>query len=359
MVGTHAASLFTDSYLKGIEDFDVELAYQAMKKDAFVLPPKYAPGRDGLKLYNDNGYVPYPEFKESTSKTLEYAYDDFCIMQMAEALDQIDDIDLFREKAMNYRNVFDGATNFMRGKTMNGRWFEPFDPIEWGGPYASGNAWHNNWSVFHDVGGLIELMGGRDKFVEKLDSVFLTPAEFKVGTYGRVLHQMTEMILTDMGQYAHGNPPMQHMPYLYNYAGQPWKTQEKVREIMHKLYEPSPDVLCGDEDNGQLSAWYLFSAMGFYPVCPGQPAYVFGSPLFKKMTLKLYNGNTFVIEAPENSQQNPYVERVELNSGRISRNWIGHDEIMNGGKLLFQMDNRPNKKRGSDPEDFPYSLSND
>jgi predicted alpha-1,2-mannosidase len=357
MIGSHSASLFADAFVKGIEDFDVELAYQAMKKDAFVTAPHWAPGRDGIKEYNNNGYVPYPEFREATSKTLEYAYDDFCILQMAKKLNLADDISQFHDRPYNYRNVFDTTTNFMRGRKADGSWFAPFDPIEWGGPYTEGNAWHYTWSVFQDIQGLIDLMGGKEKFIEKLDQVFTTPSEFKVGSYGRVIHEMTEMILANKGQYAHGNQPIQHMPYLYNYAGQPWKTQKWVRSIMDDLYKPSPDGFCGDEDNGQMSAWYVMSALGFYPVTPGHPSYVLGSPLFKKATLALSNGNTFVIEAPENSKENIYVEKVELNGNRYDKNWISHEDIMQGGKLLFYMDNKPERRRGTEKESFPYSLS--
>jgi predicted alpha-1,2-mannosidase len=357
MIGSHAASIFTDAYMKGITNFDAELAYEAMKKDAIVIPPKYAPGRDGLKAYNDMGYLPYPDYKEATSKTLEYAYDDFCIMTMAQKLGQIDDIELYRSKAYNYKNVFDPTINLMRGRRADGSWYEPFDAIEWGGPFTEGNAWHYTWSVFQDVGGLIKLMGGEKEFVNKVDSVFLKPGEFKVGTYGRVVHEMTEMVLGDMGQYAHGNQPVQHLPYLYAYAGHPWKTQEKVREIMNRLYSPDPDGLPGDEDNGAMSAWYIFSALGFYPVCPGVPQYVLGAPLFRKTTLLLQNGNKFVIEAPENTTENLYVESVELNGRGLSRSWITHNEIIEGGRLYLEMNNKPNKKRGTEQEDYPFSMS--
>ncbi len=357
MIGSHSASLFTDAYLKGIDNFDYELAYQAMKKDAFVTAPSWAPGRDGIKEYNSSGYVPYPEFGEATSKTLEYAYDDFCIWQMAKKLNILDDIPEFEEKAFNYKNVFDPSTNFMRGRRSDGSWYEPFDPIEWGGPYTEGNAWHYSWSVFHDIQGLINLMGGNDKFIQKLDSVFITPSEFKVGSYKRVIHEMTEMVLANKGQYAHGNQPIQHLPYLYAYTDQPWKTQKWVRSILNDLYKPTPDGYCGDEDNGQMSAWYVMSALGFYPVTPGHPSYVLGSPLFKKVTISLYNGNKFEIEAIDNSDQNIYVEKVELNGDRYDKNWISHQDIMNGGKITFYMDNKPERKRGTDKDSYPYSLT--
>lgn len=357
--GSHSASLFADAYMKGIDDFDVDLAYQAMKKDAFVTAPHWAPGRDGIKEYNNNGYVPYPEFKEATSKTLDYAYDDFCILQMAKKLELTDDVSRFQDRPFNYRNVFDSTTNFMRGRKSDGTLYTPFDPIEWGGPYTEGNAWHTTWSVFHDVQGLVNLMGGDKKFIKKLDQVFDTPSEFKVGTYGKVIHEMTEMIMANMGQYAHGNQPIQHMPYLYNYTSQPWKSQYRVRKIMDELYKATPDGYCGDEDNGQMSAWYVMSALGFYPVTPGHPSYALGSPLFKKVTISLYNGNTFVIEAPENNHDNVFVEKVELNGDRYENNWISHEDIMKGGKLLFFMDNKAERKRGAKKENFPYSLSID
>ena len=288
---------------------------------------------------------------------LEYAYDDFCILQMARYMNQNDDIDQFYEKTFNYRNVFDTTSNFMRGRQLNGEWYTPFDPIEWGGPFTEGNTWHHTWSVFHDIQGLIDLMGGNQQFTQKLDQVFSTPSEFKVGTYGKVIHEMTEMILANKGQYAHGNQPIHHLPYLYSYAGKPWKTQEWVRAIMNDLYRNTPDGYCGDEDNGQMSAWYVFSALGFYPVTPGHPTYVLGAPLFKKATISLSNGNSFIIEAPENNSENMYVERVELNGSRHDNNWITHDDIMNGGKLTFIMDNKPERKRGTKRENFPYSHS--
>ncbi len=358
-IGSHSASLFADAFIKGIDDFDVDLAYQAMKKDAIVMAPHWAPGRDGIREYNNTGYVPYPDFKEATSKTLAYAYDDFCILQMAKKLEETDDISQFQDRPFNYRNVFDSTSNFMRGRKSDGTLYTPFDPIEWGGPFIGGNAWHASWSVFHDVQGLVDLMGGDKKFIEKLDQVFTTPSEFKVGTYGKVIHEMTEMIMANKGQYAHGNPAIQHMPYLYNYTSQPWKSQYWVRRIMDDLYNPTPDGYCGDENNGQMSAWYVMSALGFYPVTPGHPSYALGSPLFKKVTISLYNGNTLVIEAPENSDENVFVEKVELNGDRYNNNWISHDDIMNGGKLLFYMDNKAERKRGTEKENFPYSLSSE
>lgn len=358
-IGSHSAALFADAYAKGIDDFDVELAYQAMKKDAFVTPPHWAPGRDGIKEYNNEGFVPYPDYAEATSKTLAYAYDDFCILQMARKMNLFDDINQFKDRPLNYKNVFDPTTNFMRGKKTNKKWYDPFDPIEWGGPFRKGNAWQHSWSVYQDTQGLIDMMDGNEKFNKKLDAVFRTPPEFKVGTYKKVIHEMTEMILDNKGQYLHGSQSLQHLPYLYDYSGQPWKTQRKVREIMRDLYRPTPDGYCGDENNGQLSAWYVMSAMGFYPVTPGHPTYALGSPLFSKVTLSLSNGNSFIIESVNNTNDNVYVEKVELNGDEYEKNWLSHENIMNGGKITFFMDNKPNRKRGTNKEDAPYSMSND
>lgn len=357
MIGSHAASLFADAYVKNIRNFDTDLAYQAMKKDAIVIPPKYAPGRDGLKDYNDLGYLPYPEYKESVSKTLEYAYDDFCIWQMAQVMNRLDDMSLYKSKAKNYRNVFDSTTNFMRGRLRDGSWETPFNPIEWGDPYTIGNAWHYSWSVQQDPQGLINLMGGKKNFIAKLDLLFNIPSEFKVGAYKKVIHEMTEMVLADMGQYNHASQSMHHVPYLYAYAGQPWKTQQKVRQILDELYNANVDGYLGDESNGSLSGWYIFSSLGFFPVCPGTGEYVFGSPQFKKAILTLGNGQKLTIDAPENSSENIYVERITFNGEIMSHNYMLHSTLMKGGNLTFEMNNRPNKKRGTSSEDAPFSLT--
>lgn len=356
-IGNHAGSIFADAYTKGIVDFDVELAYQAMKKDAMVLPPKYAPGRDGLKEYNDYGYVPYPEYEFSVSKTLEYSYDDYCIWILGKELNKIDDIELYLSKSFNYRNLFDKKTGFIRGKFPNGSFIENFDPKEWGDPYSKGNAWQWTWNIPHDIGGLIELYGGKSEFQEKFDSLFLTPPEFKVGSYKKIIPEMTEMVLTDLGQYYHGNSHLQNTLYLYDYIGQPWRTQELLNRTLNKIYRPTPDGYSGDEHMANLSTWFLFSSMGFYPATSGTREYVMGTPLFKKVTLFLENGNTFVIEAPERSVNNYYVESVELNGDRYEKNYILHNDIEKGGRLLFDMNNNPNKKWGREESAYPFSLS--
>ncbi len=357
MIGAHSASLIADAYTKGIRDFDVETAYEGMLKDATQPAPMAQLGRDGFQEYNQLGYVPYPEYHESTAKTLEYAYDDFCIMQMAKALGKKEDVALYRQRAMNYRNVFDPQTKFMRGRRADGSWLPSFSPKEWGGPFTEGSSWHYTWSVFHDPQGLIDLIGGQEAFVEKLDAVFATPAEFEVGTYGQVIHEMTEMVLGYMGQYAHGNQPIQHMIYLYNYAGAPWKAQHWLRRTMNKLYGPGPDGLCGDEDNGQTSAWFVFSALGFYPVCPGTGQYVIGSPLFDKVDLQLPNGRTFTIEAKGNRLDHPYIQSARLGGKEHTRTWISHEEILKGGTFTFDMGKEPNKSWGTGADAAPYSLS--
>jgi predicted alpha-1,2-mannosidase len=245
----------------------------------------------------------------------------------------------------------------MRGRKKDGSWVGNFDPTEWGGPYTEGSAWHYHWSVFHDVQGLINLMDGDRNFVAKLDSVFSVPNTFKVGTYGRVIHEMTEMAMINMGQYAHGNQPIQHMIYLYNYAGAPWKTQYWAREVMNKLYSSGPDGYPGDEDQGQTSSWYVISAMGLYSVCPGTDQYVIGSPVFPKMTIHLENGKTLILEAAGNSLENRYIQSASLNGKSFTRTWLTYKELTEGGIIRFKMGSKPNRAWGVASFDRPYSVS--
>jgi predicted alpha-1,2-mannosidase len=247
----------------------------------------------------------------------------------------------------------------MRGRNQDGKFQSPFNPFKWGDAFTEGNSWHYSWSVFHDVNGLVNLMGGRKNFVQMLDSVFLLPPTFDESYYGDVIHEIREMQIAKMGQYAHGNQPIQHMIYLYNYAGEPWKTQYWARETMNRMYKATPDGYCGDEDNGQTSAWYVFSAMGFYPVCPATDQYVLGAPLFKKMTLTFANGKKFVINAPANSAENKYIQETKLNGTLYGNNWLGHETILNGGTFHIEMGATPNRKRGTSAENFPYSFSTD
>ncbi|RYG05908.1 MAG: glycoside hydrolase family 92 protein, partial [Chitinophagaceae bacterium] len=332
MIGNHAISLLTDAWVKGVRTFNPDSALKAYLKEATNKGPwGPANGRHGWKEYFQLGYVPYPEYGEATAKTLEYAYDDFCGYTLAKATGNKFYEDIFKRQIFNYRNVFDSTTNFMRGRNAAGTWSPKFDPFEWGGPFTEGNAWHWIWSVFHDAKGLIDLVGGDEKFVAKLDSVFTEPTTVNVGSYRGMIHEMTEMVMANMGQYAHGNQPIQHMVYLYNYAGAPWKAQAHARNIMAKLYNSTENGYPGDEDQGQTSSWYVLSALGFYSVCPGTDQYVVGSPVFKKATITLEDGKKFVIDAEGNNAQNVYIQDGSLNGKEHTRNYITYKEILDGG----------------------------
>jgi predicted alpha-1,2-mannosidase len=359
MIGSNSASLIADAYLKGVTGFDVNKAYEALLKNADNAGPLTSVGRAGVKYYNELGYVPYDvNINENTARTLEYSYDDFTIYKLAKALKRPQsEIDRFAKQARNYRNVFDAETKLMRGKNKDGKFQTPFNPFKWGDAFTEGNSWHYTWSVFHDVQGLIDLMGGKKTFVDMLDSVFSMPPVFDDSYYGGTIHEIREMQIMNMGQYAHGNQPIQHMIYLYNYAGQPWKSQYWLREVMNRLYSATPDGYCGDEDNGQTSAWYVFTAMGFYPVCPGTQQYVVGAPLFKKTTVTLENGKQLIVSAPKNSDANRYIKGVTFNGQPYTNNWLDHNAIMKGATINFDMDAVPNKTRGISDKDVPYSLS--
>ena len=317
-----------------------------------------ANGRAGWKEYWQLGYVTFPESHGSVTQTLEYAYDDWCAWKLARSCGNTFYEKIFKRTLHNYLNLWDPETKFFRGRGKDGKWsVEPFDPLVWGGPYTEGNAWHYIWSVFHDVQGLIELFGSDEAFVEKMDSVFSQPSTVKPGWYGGKIHEMTEMEIAGMGQYAHGNQPIQHMPYLYSYAGQPWKTQYWVRQIMERLYHSTPDGFPGDEDQGGMSSWYVLSALGLYAVTPGTDQYVLGSPIFRKATITMEDGKQFVIEAKDNSKDNVYVDSRSLNGHPISRNYITYSELTSGGTLSLQMSDKPNKQLGTEKSDAPYSLT--
>lgn len=363
MVGNNSASVVADAYLKiGDEyNYDIETLYEAVIHGANNAGPLTAVGRAGVDYYNELGYVPYDVgINENAARTLEYAYDDFAIFRLAKALDEPKEvIELYKERSLNYKNLFDPETNLMRGKNKNGEFMEPFNPFKWGDAFTEGNSWHYTWSVFHDIQGLIDLMGGKEEFVDKLDKVFELPPIFDESYYGSVIHEIREMQIANMGQYAHGNQPIQHMIYLYNYAGQPWKAQYWVRETMDRMYQPTPDGYSGDEDNGQTSAWYVFSAMGFYSVTPAVGQYVLGAPLFQKVTMELQNGNKIVINAPENSASNKYIGKMKFNGKEYTKNWLSYEALMKGAVIDFEMSDTPNKNRGIKNEDSPYSLSNE
>jgi predicted alpha-1,2-mannosidase len=361
MVGNNSASVVSDAYIKGMRGYDINTLWDAVKHGANNEGPMEAVGRDGVKYYNELGYVPFDKkISENAAKTLEYSYDDFAIYQLGRALKKpAAEIEIYKKRAMNYKNLFDPASGLMRGKNADGTFQSPFSPFKWGGAFTEGNSWHYSWSVFQDIDGLSKLMGGHEKFVTKLDSVFSMPPVFDESAYGGVIHEIREMQIAHMGQYAHGNQPIQHMTYLYNYGGAPYKTQYWVRETMDRMYSAKPDGYCGDEDNGQTSAWYVFSSMGFYPVTPAVDQYVLGAPLFKKLTLSLENGKTVTINAGKNSATNKYVQSLLMNGKPYSKNWISHSGLQSGAVLNFDMTATPNKTRGSNPADFPYSLSTD
>ncbi len=359
MIGSNSASIIAGAYLNGATDFDVETAYEAILKNSEEQGPIESVGRAGGKEYNKQGYVPCDiGVNESAARTLEYAYDDYAIMQLAQALKKPEpDISIFAQRAGYYKNIYDPSVGFMRGRKQNGSWLVPFNEFSWGGVFTEGSTWHYSWSVFQDPIGLKSLFGGDQAFVDKLDAIFNTPAEAEFGYYGFEIHEITEMKRLNMGQYAHGNQPIQHALYLYNWTSQPWKGQKLLRRVMDELYHPTPDGLCGDEDNGQTSAWYVFSAMGMYPVNPVSGEYAFGSPLFDLVELKLENGNIFNIQACGSSTEHPYIKSVSVNGHSYEGNFVSRKTIWNGGNLVFDMSSVPNKKRGTISENWPFSMS--
>ena len=360
MIGSNSAVNIADAYLKGIRGFDISKLYEAIQKNTENEGPIHSVGRYGVKYYNKMGYIPYNVgINENAARTLEYSFADWCIWKLAKDLGRPkEEINRFSKRAMNYQNVFDKSVNFMRGRNEDGSFQTPFRPDKWGDAFTEGSSWHWTWCVFHDPQGLANLFGGRQKMADRLDEMFVAAPTFDFSYYGVQIHEITEMLIANMGQYAHGNQPVQHAIYLYDYLGQPWKAQYWTRQVMDKLYNPNPDGLCGDEDNGQTSAWYVFSAMGFYPVAPGTGEYALGSPLFKKMTLTLENGKKLEISAPNNNAENVYINKIMRNGIVYEKNYLSHSDLMNGGKLQFEMTKVPDKSRGTLPESFPYSFSN-
>ncbi len=389
MVGNNSASVVADAWLKlstlhhqpstlhhqpsTINPYDIESLWQAVVHGANAVHPQVSStGRLGYEYYNRLGYVPYDvNINENVARTLEYAYDDWCIYRLGKALGKKEkELRPFRERAMNYQNVFDKETKLMRGRNQDGTFQSPFSPLKWGDAFTEGNAWHYTWSVFHDPEGLIRLMGGKDVFVQMLDSVFNVPPLFDESYYGGVIHEIREMQIMNMGNYAHGNQPIQHMIYLYDWAAQPWKAQQRVREVMDRFYTAAPDGYCGDEDNGQTSAWYVFSAMGFYPVCPGSGQYAIGTPYFDKTTIHLppvsvggdlqsvggdLQSPTLVIEA--RNADKPYIGSMTINGRSYDRNYLEHSELMKGGTIVCQMQDTPNRQRGISEDAAPYSFT--
>ena len=357
MVGNNSASVVADAYLSGLRGYDMETLWQAVVHGTQAVHPQVnSTGRLGYEYYNKLGYVPYDvKINESVARTLEYAYDDWCIYQLGKALGKsAKELKPFAKRAMNYQKVFDKETMLMRGRLKDGKFMSPFNPLKWGDAFTEGNAWHYTWSVFHDPQGLIQLMGGKDAFNQMLDSVFILPPVFDNSYYGYTIHEIREMQVMDMGNYAHGNQPIQHAIYLYGYSGQPWKTQSWIRQVMDKLYTPAPDGYCGDEDNGQTSAWYVFSAMGFYPVCPGSGQYVLGTPYFKSMKLHLENGKEVDIQS---EGKGCYVDDMLLNGKSYQHNYLDMRSLMQGTQISYRLSEQPNLLRGTQEDDAPYSFS--
>lgn len=367
MIGSNSANLIADAYLNGVRGFDVATLYEAMVKNATTSEGRprekdgkvmSAVGREGVEQYNRLGYVPYDVgINENAARTLEYATADFSLSRLAKALGKDKDAALYAGHAQNYRKLFDAESGWMRGRNQDGSWSTPFNPYKWGDAFTEGNSLHYSWSVMQDVQGLIDLMGGDEKFVARLDSIFTTPPVFDDSYYGQVIHEIREMQIVDMGQYAHGNQPIQHMIYLYDWAGQPWKTQSHVREVMRKLYAPTPDGYPGDEDNGQTSAWYVFSALGFYPVTPTVGQYAVGSPLFRSVRLTMPGGKVLTVEAENNSPANVYIQSVTLNGSPWNKPWLPREELQKGGTLRFVMGPNPNTQWGTAKADAPFSMS--
>jgi predicted alpha-1,2-mannosidase len=357
MVGNNSASVVADAYLSGLRGYDVETLWQAVVHGSKAVHPEVnSSGRLGYEYYNKLGYVPYDvKINESVARTLEYAYDDWCIYQLGKSLGKsAKELKPFRKRAMNYRNVFDKESGLMRGRLQNGQFQSPFNPLKWGDAFTEGNAWHYTWSVFHDPQGLINLMGGKEHFNEMLDSVFLLLPVFDNSYYGFTIHEIREMQVMNMGNYAHGNQPIQHAIYLYGYSGQPWKSQYWIRQVMDRLYTPTPDGYCGDEDNGQTSAWYVFSAMGFYPVCPGTGQYVLGTPYFKSMKLHLENGKQVNILS---EGKGCYVDAMSIDGKEYGHNYLEIEQLRKGANIVYRLSESPNQVRGTQKEDAPYSFS--
>lgn len=362
MVGNNSASVLADAYLNNVKVEDTETLWNGIVAGTEnVHPSVRSTGRLGHEYYNTLGYVPYNVgINENAARTLEYAYDDWAIYQLSKALDRPEkEQNKFAMRALNYRNLFDKETRLMRGRNADGSFQSPFSPLKWGDAFTEGNAWHYTWSVFHDPQGLIELMGGRKEFTSMMDSVFSVPPHFDDSYYGFPIHEIREMQVMDMGNYAHGNQPVQHMIYLYDWAGEPWKTQYWTREVIDRLYTPYPDGYCGDEDNGQTSAWYVFSSLGFYPVAPGTGQYAITSPLFKKAKIHLENGNVVEINAPANSSVNRYISNMKVNGIEYDKNYFTNDQLSQGAKIDVEMGCDPNFERGVSEDAAPYSFTNE
>ncbi|MES2463602.1 MAG: GH92 family glycosyl hydrolase [Armatimonadota bacterium] len=360
MVGTHADAVIADAIVKNIPGFDVATAYQGIRKHALEdVPEGSGFGREGLTEFIEKGYVSSDHFHAATSRTLDYAYDDFCISQAARALGHEEDADQLTKRSRFWRNVYDPAVGMMRGRNSDGSWRTPWDQFEWGGPFVEGGTWQHSWGVPHDPAGLIATMGGREAFTAKLDQMLALPPHFRVGSYGFEIHEMTEMASADFGQYAHSNQPVHHALYLFTCAGQPHKTQRWVRRVLTELY--SSESFPADEDNGEMASWYVLSALGLYPLCPGHPSYVFSSPLFPAAHLSLPQGKTLTIRAKTEGEQDvidaPYTKEIAWNGATWSSLSIGHDELIQGGELSVVLSDTPDTSRRFTSDQLPFSVT--
>lgn len=360
MIGQNSASVVADAYVKGLKNYEIEELWKAVTRGANDHLQNTASGRVGFEQYNQYGYIPNNvNVSQSVARTLEYAYNDWAIYKLGKTLGKPEsELAQYKKHAFNYKNVYHPTNKLMAGRDDKGVFNPNFKPEDWSRDFCEGNSWHWSFCVFHDPKGLINLMGGQKEFNVMMDSVFIVPSHLGLRSRG-VIHEMREMQVMDMGQYAHGNQPIQHMIYMYNWSGEPWKAQYWSREIMDKLYNPNADAYCGDEDNGQTSAWYVFSALGFYTVCPGTDEYAIGSPLFKSVRLHFENGKTLTIKSTNNKKENRYVKSVKLNGKNHTKNYFTHKDLTGGGQLVFDMSQTPNKNRGIHEADFPYSFSNE
>lgn len=360
MIGQNSASVVSDAFIKGLKGYDAEILWKAVTEGANSHLINTASGRVGYNYYNKYGYVPNNVgVGQNAARTLEYAYNDWAIYKFGQALNKSEsELAQYKKHALNYKNIYNPNNKLMSGRDSLGGFNPTFKPEDWSRDFCEGNSWHWSFCVFHDPKGLIELMGGKKEFNVMMDSVFIMPSHLGLKSRG-VIHEMREMQVMDMGQYAHGNQPIQHMVYMYNWSGEPWKAQYWAREIMEKLYNPNADAYCGDEDNGQTSAWYVFSSMGFYTVCPGTDEYVLGSPLFKSVKVNLENGKTISIKSVNNKKENRYVKSVKLNGKNYSKNYFTHEDLTKGATIVFDMSDEPNKSRGVQEADVPYSFSDE
>ena len=336
MTGSLIDSIFGDAAAKGITGFNLEDAYQGLKKHATIPgDPSKGYGRVGIEDYLKLHYIPADRIQQSVAETVDAAYGDFCIAQVAKALGKQEDYAAFMKRSENWRNVFDTSVKFFRGKNADGSWTTPFDPFTWGSPYVEGGAWQHRWDAPHNIPGLIEAMGGNTASSAALEQMLKLPPLFNVGVYGQEIHEMSEMAAVDFGQYAHSNQPSHNLLYLFSQAGRPDLTQYWARKVMRELY--TPDTFAGDEDTGSMAAWFILSALGFYPVCPGKPEYTLGSPLFTRATLRLPGNKTFIIEAPGNNSEAVFVHSVQLNGQPYRKQILDHAAITSGGTLLFEL----------------------